>query len=135
MHFTSTLLALISTLGLTSAGINCEGNANCPGVNANLGNLIGFAAGIDDNRFYQNGQHIVCEKSQSTGAPGLCAFLQNTGGVPGSSIKTLLQDLQDHGCKKCGSVPVFFPSDNNDGDHGILTVNEVGNTDGCDGLC
>jgi len=132
MRFTSTV-AFVNIIGLALAGINCEGNANCPGVVGSLSEIKSFANGADDNRFYQNGEHIACVESLA--GTGLCAFLQNTGGVPGSSIKTLLQDLLDHGCKKCGSVPVFFPSDNNDGDHGILTVNEVGSTGGCNGLC
>lgn len=36
---------------------------------------------------------------------------------------------------KCGSVPLFFPSDNNPNTHGILTMNYVGNGCGKSGLC
>lgn len=120
-------------------GINCQGSALCgisswnvPGL---LGIMRGMVNGIDQNHWYQNGEHIVC--SQDIGGQGLCAFLQGTGGMPGSSIPGLLDALLQHGCTKCGSVPVYLPvnGDNNPNDHGILTVNYVSNPNGCNGLC
>lgn len=126
-------LASISISGAL-AGINCNGSGNCPGVAGNLNTLISYANSIDSNRWYNNGEKIVCQESAL--GTGLCAFLKNTGGAPGSSIKPLLQALANHGCKKCGSIPLFYPQgDNNDADHGILTVNAVGSTDGCNGRC
>ncbi|EGU86399.1 hypothetical protein FOXB_03083 [Fusarium oxysporum f. sp. conglutinans Fo5176] len=130
MHLGASLIALASAAGLVSAGINCNGAAGCPSVAGNLDQLINLANGIDDNRWYNSGQKIVCIQT-NLGNTGLCAFQQNTGGAPGHSIKSLLRSLRDHGCKKCGSVPLFYPSDNNDSSHGILTVNVVGNTGGC----
>ncbi|KAH8126231.1 hypothetical protein FP744_10003474 [Trichoderma asperellum] len=116
------------------AGINCNGSGACPVVSGTLGKLLGYANSIDPNRWYTNGENIVCQKNEL--GTGLCAFLQNTGGAPGSSIKPLLEQLSYHGCNKCGSIPLFYPQgDNNDADHGVLTVNAVGGTNGCNGVC
>ena len=52
------------------------------------------------------------------------------------NIQGLAPRIPEHGCDKCGSVPYFFPSDN-DVTHGELTFNYV--TNGCNdqnsGLC
>jgi len=67
---------------------------------------------------------------------GPCAFLANTGGILGSGIQQLVQDIVNHGCGVCGSVPVFFNSgDNDEGDHGSLVIDFVSDTSGCNGLC
>ncbi|KAL9107551.1 MAG: hypothetical protein Q9227_007551 [Pyrenula ochraceoflavens] len=68
---------------------------------------------------------------------------ERTGsGRPGPLIAQLLTEIQKHGCKACGSVPVTFTPDqgyNNDPSNGILTINYVGNRgDQCqsdDGIC
>jgi hypothetical protein len=128
-----------SSNSVNALGINCQGSSSCslsswnvPGV---LGIMRGWVNGIDPNHWYQNGDHIVCDND--LGGQGICAFLQGTGGMPGSSIAGLLDALVQHGCTKCGSVPVYLPvnGDNNPNDHGILTVNYVSNPNGCDGLC
>jgi len=36
---------------------------------------------------------------------------------------------------KCGSVPLYFPSDNNPNDHGSLVFNYVGTGCGKSGAC
>ncbi|KAH7141140.1 killer toxin, partial [Dactylonectria macrodidyma] len=105
--------------GEAAAGINCKGSSSCGISGAYITDVISMANYLDRSRWYQNGEHIVC-------AANLCAFLQNTRGMPGSKIKELLWQLNDHGCARCGSIPVFYPSgDNNDNSHGILTVNYV----------
>ncbi len=43
--------------------------------------------------------------------------------------------LFDHGCDRCGSIPVFFPDNNDESAHGILTVNYVKNGGDCYGVC
>ncbi|KAJ2978107.1 hypothetical protein NQ176_g4002 [Zarea fungicola] len=133
MHFTTLLITLATTLGSVSAGINCNGSGNCPGIVGDVDGIINLASEIDDNRVYQNHENIVC--IQSALGNGLCAFLQNTGGIRGDTIKSLVAQLKGHGCKKCGSIPVFFPSDNSESAHGILTINAVTSTHGCDGVC
>lgn len=135
MKFSITSVIAIASIGITGAraGINCNGSGNCPGVAGDLSTLISFGWSIDPNRWYNNGEHIVCVQSQL--GTGLCAFLQNTGGAPGSSIQPLLQALQGHGCNKCGSVPMNFLQGDNSEDHGELTVNAVGSTAGCSGIC
>jgi hypothetical protein len=55
---------------------------------------------MDPSTTFSNGQHIACEA-------GICAFLQNVG-----ALCTLAQDIVNHGCKSCGSVPVGFPQIN-----------------------
>lgn len=111
-------LLITLTLAATSSalGINCRGSFQCIFLtDSPLDTVVGFIDQIDESRFYQNGEHIAC-----TGF--ICAFLQNSGGAPGSSIKTLAHNLLDHGCHQCGSVPLFFPQDN-DVANGQLTIN------------
>jgi hypothetical protein len=116
-------LSLLSTTALLltpafSLGINCFGSFQCgpilDPVMSDIANVI--VNQIDRNRFYNNGEHIAC-------AGIFCAFLQNSGGAPGSSIVPLIQDLRNHGCKVCGSVPLFFPQGDNNVRDGELTVN------------
>jgi hypothetical protein len=133
---------VLSTLALTALasscvaalGINCQGSALC-------GNFISTAtldttvaenlreqiARVNDNRWYQNGERIVCVYGgASLLCDSICTFLQNTGGLPGNEIKTLAQRIVEHGCTVCGSVPVFFDQgDNNVDSHGELTFNFV----------
>lgn len=133
------LLAIAALAASTSAlGINCKGSALCSattdgGVAQQLKEYIDR---IDTSRYYNNGQQIACDKVQAIeGSVTICAFLQNSNGAPGSSIKELAHYIPDHGCKVCGSVPLFYPQDNNV-DNGELTFNVVGNGCGNDGgLC
>lgn len=134
MHFNNiAVLAFTAITGVSGLGINCRGSVLCDNPSFKLTTLLADVQKIDNNRWYQNGEHIACWENVAGG--GLCAFLQGTGGIPGSLIKTLLQDLVNHNCHACGSIPVFFPSDNNIASHGELTVNAVHSTGGCNGLC
>ena len=133
------LYALVGPLLLLPsafAGINCEGSTGCATSGDTISALLSDAKDITDSRFYTNGDQILCQAQHDSGG-GICAFLQNTGGAPGSSIQPLLQALVDHGCERCGSVPLYYPEgDNNDGDHGILTVDYVSHIDfPCEGPC
>ncbi|KAF5550964.1 KP4 killer toxin [Fusarium mexicanum] len=118
MHFTTLLASAALALGVSAEGINCHGSSNC--------------ANLNDNKWYYNGQHIACW--QNVAGTGFCAFLQNTGGLPGKDIKRLLQERVNHGCAKCGSVPAFYSSDNDLKSHGMLTVNYVAKPN-CNGIC
>ena len=53
-------------------------------------------------------------------------------GVLGALIKRKLQELSEHGCRVCGSVPLS--GDNDPNSQGILTVNYIGGVV-CKGLC
>ncbi|KAJ5394693.1 hypothetical protein N7509_000246 [Penicillium cosmopolitanum] len=129
-------LGLIPALALSvsALGINCQGSSQCGNVDGRSTDILASVQKIDPNRTYFNGQRIACWKAGA--GDGLCAFLQGTGGIQGSLIPELVQDLVNHGCTRCGSVPVFFNSgDNNINDHGELTINYVLSTGGCNGLC
>lgn len=123
----------------STLGINRRGSSTCSmndwGQGGLLGRLRGRINSIDSGHWYNNGNYIVCERDNGGG--GICAFLQGTGGMPGSSIGGLLDALIQHGCEKCGSVPLWLPAngDNNPNDHGILTVNYVNDARGCSDLC
>lgn len=128
---TTLLMPLLPLLPLTSAlGINCRGSAIC--VFEKEGDiaqrLTNYINNIDENRWYNNGEQIACA------AKNVCAFLQNTDGAPGRNIKGLAHFIPEHGCKICGSVPYFFPGDNNV-DNGELTYNVVGSNACDEGLC
>ncbi|KAF8588154.1 Kp4-domain-containing protein [Ramaria rubella] len=123
----------LTTLATAASGINCQGSSQCSSKIGTLSQISSFLQDLDPSRFFTNGEHIAC--FEDNGA-GICAFLQNTGGAPATSIPPLIDALIDHGCKVCGSVPLFFPQgDNNAADHGILTVNFVSSNGGCEGLC
>jgi hypothetical protein len=137
--YTIVLLATITTA--SALGINCRGSSDCNIANDlhTASRLAGFISGIDPNRWYNNGEQIAC--AQSTGSLGvasgfvaICAFLQNTGGAPGRNIAGLAPFITGHGCTICGSVPYFYPSDNNVAD-GELTFNGVHNPCTDNGLC
>ena len=53
--------------------------------------------------------------------------------MSGEVIRERIGDLVNHGCQECGSVPLS--GDNDEGREGILTVNWVGWTGGCNGVC
>ncbi|ATY60061.1 Killer toxin, Kp4 [Cordyceps militaris CM01] len=126
---TATLLCLASALGgcVSGLGINCRGSGFCPsdGAAGNLINLKAIVDGIADRgRGYATGQQIACTGS-------LCAFFQNGASGTAGQASALLQQLLDHGCKKCGSVPT---QPGNDVSRGELTVNIVGDAH-CQGAC
>ena len=108
-------------------GINCRGSSNCGGQGAVrvVRRLTRSINDIDPSRWYRNGEQIACMGVDSdNGIRFYCAFLQNTGGAPGSKILELAHYIQDHGCKICGSVPYFYPAEN-DVSRGELTYNSV----------
>jgi hypothetical protein len=131
-----TTLAL--TAGAMSLGINCLGSDRCSVGIASLGDLIFTveAQGINPNRLYNNNENIVCIAADGdVNNPGLCAFIQRAfGPIAGKDVLSLLQEISDHGCTQCGSVPLLFPNDNNINDHGELTVNVV-DVANCNGIC
>jgi hypothetical protein len=112
----------------TALGINCRGSHNCLGGASIAQSLTAFISDIDQGRWYENGEHIACDITVvvDSGSSNVCtcAFLQNTGGAWGSDILRLAHYISDHGCQACGSVPYFYPSDN-DVRHGELTYNYV----------
>ncbi|KAJ7457322.1 killer toxin [Mycena latifolia] len=126
MKFTLAALAIaLATANKAYAlGINCRGSAECGGGRAY--NIVQYIEGISDDAWYADGQHIACDQS-------ICAFLQDTNGASGSSIKALAPYIIDHGCTSCGSVPTGYPQDNNVAD-GQLTFNYVTNPCG-PGIC
>ncbi|KAF2821193.1 killer toxin [Ophiobolus disseminans] len=129
MHFTTPLLTLLSLSSTAlSLGINCRGNGNCglPDSRASLDRLRDVARGAGDHHFFQNGDHIACLQFGGAAGGSLCAFPQGTrGGIEGWKAKQLLGFIRDHGCTRCGSVPVNFPNDNDVNSAGQLTVNWV----------
>ena len=142
-------IALAASSYVTAKGINCQGSSDCfffsnpDNPNQSIADSLHqeIAAHVDDNRWYQNGEHIVCVDGEVRVFPftdfgSICAFLQNTWGLPGSVIKTLSQRIVEHGCSKCGSVPAFFDQGDNDiKSHGELTFNFVNRVEGGDGQC
>src|SRR5258707_10026106 len=141
MRFIPYILALMAfASSVTALGINCQGSSNCdpfflPPAAALLEEIV---AHVSDGRWYQNGQKIVCVngRGSKTTRRSNCAFLQRTGGLPGYEIKKLARRIVDHGCKTCGSVPVFIDQGDNDvNSHGELTFNFVGRNAEGDGLC
>jgi hypothetical protein len=146
MQFTITasLFSLTTTLLLStpvmSLGINCRGSSLCASDQFNCNGepcptfLLGEFNGaqLPGDTLYQNDQHIACVAAEGTDG-ALCAFLQDTAsGATASEIGPHWQDLIDHGCHGCGSVPL---NPGNDVSQGQLTINFVGGAPGCVGVC
>ena len=137
-----------------SIGINCRGSILCPNsLEFNPPDYIGviikitngsatycpsyFSCGpLNDTDIYLANDHIVCLPLGQSFLGGICAFAQGSNvpatGVDGALIKRKLQELKDHECSVCGSVPLG--GDNDPGSRGILTVNYIGGV-ACNGLC
>ena len=89
---------------------------------------------------YYAGQDIACMKHNVYPNPWItwgfyCVFMQGSipaEGVDGAVIQLKLQQLIEHHCLGCGSVP--FSDDNDPHLLGILTVNYVRQSE-CEGLC
>ncbi|TQV90465.1 hypothetical protein V2A60_010455 [Cordyceps javanica] len=130
MNFFSLSLFLTSA---TALGINCRGSGFCTinngaslqVVHDQVGNLV--ASGGGDRRF-NSGDQIAC----SHGSQGsFCAFYQNGASGSAKDAYNQIQQLLDHGCRGCGSVPT---QPGNDVSKGELTVNYVSNAC-CEGDC
>jgi hypothetical protein len=138
MAFPRSLLTYVALVSVAIApmvqglGINCRGSNYC--IDNSEKNqyeaqtLRWFLNAIDSGRWYNNGEHIACTPAN------ICAFLQNTDGTTGDWIKGLAHFIPDHGCTVCGSVPYYYPSDNNVND-GQLTFNYVSNPACKNGRC
>ncbi len=123
----STLLAIALAMptALYALGINCRGSAQCGMPYDAINKFISIAPGLDHNRQYHSGENIMCE-TRSGGAAGVCLFLDDvSGGVSTDEIRRLLDALRNHGCTKCGSVPIDFPGSNSPA-NGVLKSNYVG---------
>ena len=128
-------------------GINCRGNDECradTGLHSNILDYFNetlstvnttyagvFYSGISTFTF-QSGNDIICHKVHPS---YVCLFLQGNNvpaTVNGSIILQKLGELIEHGCNKCGSVPLS--DDNNPDTEGLLTSNKVVSHD-CSGYC
>lgn len=122
-------------------GINCEGSTiMCIGANhmGVMHTLRDYMYAIPHGYRYYAGQNIACMKHEVY--PWItwgfyCAFMQGNiaeDGVDGALIQLKMQQMVEHHCLGCGSVP--FSEDNDPNISGILTVNYVRQSE-CEGLC
>ena len=119
MQITALLSMLLLAGPAAALGINCRGSTSCNGMSSAISRDLAGAitSGINDNTWYAGGANIACHGVGS----GVCAFLQNTNGANGKTIKALANAIIAHGCKVCGSAPFA----NNDINTGQLTFNFV----------
>ncbi|KAI9710424.1 MAG: hypothetical protein M1812_007460 [Candelaria pacifica] len=133
----STVLLLGTSITPTIAeGINCHGNSGCQfngmGVSGSAAHYFkGFVDTAPAQTMYPPGYQIACEGSYAGSA--LCLYTQaTTKKYSAAELSVVLQDLNDHGCDKCGSAPLDRTV--NDVSKGMLTINVTKNPS-CDGLC
>lgn len=135
MKLSTGILAVLGAIhiGVDAKGINCQGNARCPDLKQyiKLEKFISKISRIPDDFWFKDGEHIACYTQYLPFGSRIsgCVFMQGTNGASAKSIKKLLGHLKDHNCKLCGSVPMFFPEDNDISTHGQLTVNYVNGSD------
>ena len=80
---------------------------------------------MDDQTYYDDRTKIAFlpgAPDQNKGSGGLCASLQNGANATGAELKALVRKLQEHGYKKCGSIPTLVTIGVNDVSKGELTV-------------
>lgn len=103
MQFPTILLtAVLAAQSAAGLGINCRGSSQCSQGTAEVSRkLTKYINSLPDNKWIQNGVQIACVREPHPGGQNgaICAFMQNTGGAPASSLKKLAQALVDHGCK------------------------------------
>ncbi|CAF9943871.1 MAG: hypothetical protein ALECFALPRED_001666 [Alectoria fallacina] len=124
-------------------GLNCEGSRLMCIGSAQEGvmhTLRDYMYAIPTGYRYYAGQDIACMKHNVYPNPWItwgffCAFMQGNipaEGVDGALIQLKMQQMIEHHCLGCGSVP--FSDDNDPNILGILTVNYVRQSE-CEGLC
>ena len=124
-------------------GLNCQGSViMCVGANQMgvMHTLRDYMYAIPAGYRYYTGQDIACMKHNVYPSPLItwgfyCAFMQGNipaEGVEGTLIQLKMQQMIEHHCLGCGSVP--FSADNDPNTLGILTVNYVRLSE-CEGLC
>lgn len=102
--------------------------------------LRDYMYAIPDGYRYYAGQKIACIKHTVYPNPWItwgfyCSFMQGNipaAGLDGAEVQLKLQQLIEHGCLGCGSVPIS--PDNDPDTSGILTTNYVAESE-CEGLC
>ena len=102
--------------------------------------LRDYMYAIPDGYHYYTGQDIACMKHHIYPHPVFtwgfyCAFMEGNipaEGFDGAAIQLKMQQMIEHHCLGCGSVP--FSPDNDPNTLGILTVNYVSESE-CEGLC
>ena len=154
-YFFPSLILLLSLLPSTSSlGINCRGSFECadsqfthfdPSYNL----FAGFYEALSHGDSYwvrggpapkrcrwAGGDRIICSPSAfRVRKGGVCLFAQgnvSAGGIGTETILRRIDDLYDHGCEVCGSVPIS--GDNDPDKMGILTSNYISDTS-CIGVC
>ena len=124
-------------------GLNCQGSVTmCIGAVQGqvMHTLRDYMYAIPEGYRYYNGQDIACMVHHIYPYPYLrwgfyCAFMQGNipaDGFDGAEIQLKMQQMIEHHCLGCGSVP--FSPDNDPNTLGILTVNYVSQSE-CEGLC
>ena len=124
-------------------GINCQGSITmCIGAVQGqvMHTLRDYMYAIPQGYRYYAGQDIACMVHHIYPHPIFtwgfyCAFMQGNipaEGFDGAEIQLKMQQMIEHHCLGCGSVP--FSSDNDPNTLGILTVNYVSQSE-CEGLC
>ncbi|KAL2043828.1 hypothetical protein N7G274_003348 [Stereocaulon virgatum] len=96
--------------------MNCRGTSECrihqTETDDGLYRIAQFIdTTIDNKMYYDDGTKIACLPGawdQDKGNGGLCGYLQNAGNATGDQLKSLVQRLQEHGCKKQGSIPTLL---------------------------
>ncbi|CAF9929167.1 hypothetical protein IMSHALPRED_007832 [Imshaugia aleurites] len=124
-------------------GINCQGSVlMCVGASQRgvMHTLRDYMYAIPKGYRYYTGQDIACMKHTVYPNPFItwgfyCAFMEGNipaDGVDGALIQLKMQQMIEHHCLGCGSVP--FSDDNDPQILGVLTVNYVSKSE-CEGLC
>ena len=117
------LLATLLVVGSNGLGINCRGSSSCAGSS---GTLAGLTAEICNHNPQSDtkgpGDHFA-QSACGEYEGGKAVFVQSTSQTLSfGQVCGLLRQLEAHGCKGCGSIPI---NPGNNVDDGQVTVNYV----------
>ena len=140
---TANITAAVEGVNEVNMGLNCEGSGiMCVGASqwGVMHTLRDYMYAVPHGYRYYAGQDIACMRHHVWPNPWItigyyCAFMQgniSSEGADGAEIQLKMQQMIEHHCMGCGSVP--FSPDNDPQKLGILTVNYVRQSE-CEGLC
>ena len=101
----------VLSLATTPDGINCKGTYACASKYAN-DDFISYLKSepIPPNRNYTAGELIMCLPNYEV---AICAFFEDIEDpVSGAVALSLLDQIYEFGCRRCGSIPVLYPESN-----------------------
>ena len=153
--FKALAFSMLLVADVSALGINCRSGqpggycqyfdgdpygepfADCSGTRDTMRRLRCVIQRADPQRKYHDGEKIACLRGDiafghptdgSTNEGAVCVWPERSNqvdGIVGWKLGSLMQDLVEHGCRGCGSIPQGYHWGDNNPKDGILKVDFV----------